>query len=269
MADTLPPRNLPPEAEAWGRKIEELLRDAGTGAARARQIASNLTRTQVGASVVASQQQEAIVEQAAQVAEQKEQLAAVLPIVAPSIPPGVPTAPLMETLLGVVSIGWDGQFVELTTASRGMFRVIAEVSLVEPTLEPDPGPVDPGELQAPWEDPTPWQVTGQPLLDAGSVSIPVEVGQPVWARLYAINPDGTASKRSAISTIVAEGVVVGQIADGAVIADSIAAEAITIEKLANGAVTSEKIAAGAVGQAEIADFALTAKKFNTGRHMLY
>lgn len=258
MVTSFPRANLDPASDEWRRHVEKLIREALGGASKARREVRAYGSGQAGVFQSVASQAAVIAEQQATVEQHTAELA-------PSEAPGVPTVPQLSTSLGAVVVAWDGLLIgeegEAVPPSVGFKSVYAEILASVSTVE-DP---ELGEIVV-----ETWEPVGQPLSARGGISLPdLEVGSEVTIRLVAKNRAGAISSPSNTQTITVEGVVAGQITEGAVIADNIAANAVGTTQLVHGAVTREILAAQAVGPNEIADFAITARKFNTSAHILY
>ncbi|MEV4749083.1 fibronectin type III domain-containing protein [Streptosporangium sp. NPDC049248] len=174
--------------------------------------------------------------------------------------PPVPTAPTLETRLGVIHVKWDGLGVGATAMPSDFHRV--RVWMQDPL---DPGESEVGYLQA-----------------AGSIVVidqPYGADREFW--LTSVDHAGNESAASATATIAAAALVdtdvIGEIIDGEHIIDGtiIASDKVTASTitgaliqalqidtghLAANAVTANKIAAGAITAAKIDAHAVTAAK---------
>ncbi|MFD8384248.1 hypothetical protein ACFV2X_37990 [Streptomyces sp. NPDC059679] len=151
-------------------------------------------------------------------------------------PPPAPSAPIVASVLGGVTVSWDGQFADGEVIPLDWARVEVHASA---TSGFDPLPAT---LQTTIE-------TAQ----GATVVVPTDV--PVYVRLLARNTSGAASPSS---------VEVGPYGPAPVVASDILDGIVTEVKLANDAVTAAKIAAAAVGTTEIADDAVTTPKIIAG-----
>lgn len=146
-------------------------------------------------------------------------------------PPPAPTDPIVTSVLGGVTVSWDGQFAGGATAPLDWQRVEVHASTTNgftPALE---------TLRQTIESPQ------------GSTVV-VVTDDPVYVRLLARSTSGTASALSA---------QVGPLGPTPVVADDILDGIVTETKLAAGAVTEAKIAANAVGTVALQDSAVLAE----------
>ncbi|MCX4911794.1 hypothetical protein, partial [Streptomyces sp. NBC_00878] len=134
-------------------------------------------------------------------------------------PPPQPSAPIVASVLGGVSVGWDGLFAGGAVIPMDWQRVEVHASI---TAVYDPIPAT---LQSTIE-------TAQ----GATVVIPCDT--PVYVRLVARSASGTASPASA---------TVGPFGPTPVVADDIVDGIVTTLKLADEAVTAAKVAVGAIG----------------------
>lgn len=151
-------------------------------------------------------------------------------------PPPAPSAPIVASVLGGVTVSWDGLFAAGAVIPLDWSRVEVHASAT------------------PGFDPLP--VTLQTTIETAqgaTVVVPTDV--PVYVRLLARNTSGAASPSSA---------EVGPYGPAPVVASDILDGIVTEVKLANDAVTAAKIAAAAVGTTEIADDAITTPKIIAG-----
>lgn len=151
-------------------------------------------------------------------------------------PPPAPSAPLVVSVLGGVSVTWDGQFADSQVVPLDWSRVEIHTSTSSGFT-----PV-PATLMSTIETP-----------QGATVIVPTD--DPVYVRLLARSTSGTPS------TATAE---VGPHGPADVVADDIIDGIVTTTKLAADAVTAAKIAANAVGNTEIADDAVTTAKVIAG-----
>ncbi|MFE1949933.1 hypothetical protein ACFW9D_05625 [Streptomyces sp. NPDC059524] len=133
-------------------------------------------------------------------------------------PPPQPSAPVVASVLGGVSAGWDGQFDGGQVLPMDWARTEVHASL------------------APGFTPLP-ETLRDTIETAQGATIVVPTDDPVYVRLVARNTSGTASTPSAI---------VGPVGPSPVVANDILDGIVTTVKLAEDAVTEAKIAAGAV-----------------------
>jgi hypothetical protein len=260
MVTSFPRANLDPASDEWRRAVEKLIREALGGASKARREVRAYGSGQAGVVNALAQRDAEMSQLRARVDGHEEE-------VAPVEPPLIPTAPTLTTSLGSVVAAWDGNLLRfeeigepptLEAPARGFRGVRAELLTGSTEIEGSGGLVD-----------ETWTPVGQPISGRGGIAITdLPVGSVATVRLVAFNLAGDSGP-SERAEIVVEGVVAGQITEGAVIADNIAANAVGTTQLVHGAVTREILAAQAVGPNEIADFAITARKFNTSAHILY
>lgn len=207
-------------------------------------------------------------------------------------PPPTPSAPILGSVLGGITVSWNGGFADGTVPPLDWQRTEVHASTIDgftPALE---------TLKTTFETP-----------QGGTVVVPCE--EPVYVLLVARNTSGTASPPTVqagplgpapvVATDILDGIVttlkladdavttaklaagavdtvaladnavldtkladnavkVGKIADNAVTGPAIASDAVTAGKIAADAVTAREIAAGSVTAAEIAAGAVTAEK---------
>lgn len=221
MTDVAPKRNLPDAAEAWGRYVDEKLTLVLQALSGANETAGNALRASGGA-------MNAIVAMTEVSTEHAEQIQKLREVLEPEQIPSPPTEPELSSVLGTVSIRWDGKFVK--SGGAGFKEVFAQMSISRPSTRPA------GTTEAEWVDPTPWVRVGQGLAEAGAVVIPVETGVNIWVRLVATNYSGGLSTPSPVGNIRSVGLVVGtEIAPNVIVQEHIAAKAVTGEKIAAGA----------------------------------
>lgn len=134
-------------------------------------------------------------------------------------PPPQPSAPIVASVLGGVSVGWDGLFAGGAVIPMDWQRIEVHASI---TAVYDPIAAT---LQSTIE-------TAQ----GATVVIPCDT--PVYVRLVARSASGTASPAS---------VTVGPFGPTPVVADDILDGIVTTLKLADEAVTAAKVAVGAIG----------------------
>jgi hypothetical protein len=147
-------------------------------------------------------------------------------------PPPQPSDPIVASVLGGVTVSWDGLFAGGAVLPLDWARVEVHASLAA-VYEPVPATLQ-GTIE-----------TAQ----GATVVVPCDAG--VYVRLVARNTSGTASTPSG---------TVGPFGPTIVVADEIADGIVTEVKLANDAVIAAKIAAGAVGTTELADAAVHAQQ---------
>ncbi|MFF7527374.1 hypothetical protein [Streptomyces pseudovenezuelae] len=143
-------------------------------------------------------------------------------IVNGSAPPQ-PSAPIVASVLGGVTVSWDGAFADGSALPLDWARVEVHASITA-VYEPMPATLQ-GTIET-----------------AQGATVVVPCDTPVYVRLVARNTSGTASTASTI---------IGPTGPTPVVADDIIDGIVTTLKLADDAVTQAKIAAGAVGSTEI------------------
>ncbi|MFK8851264.1 hypothetical protein [Streptomyces sp. Ac-502] len=151
-------------------------------------------------------------------------------------PPPAPSAPVVASVLGGVTVSWDGAFADGAVIPLDWSRVEVHASTsagFTPTA---------GTLQSTIET-------------AQGATVVVVTDDPVYLRLLARNTSGAASPSSAEA---------GPYGPAPVVATDILDGVVTEVKLANDAVTAAKIAAAAVGTTEISDDAVTTQKIVAG-----
>ncbi|MFH9425977.1 hypothetical protein [Streptomyces sp. NPDC017529] len=151
-------------------------------------------------------------------------------------PPPAPSAPVVASVLGGVTVSWDGGFADGAVIPLDWSRIEVHASTsagFEPTA---------ATLQSTIET-------------AQGATVVVVTDDPVYVRLLARNTSGAASPSSAEA---------GPYGPAPVVATDILDGIVTEVKLANDAVTAAKIAAAAVGTTEISDDAVTTAKIVAG-----
>ncbi|MGY0065115.1 hypothetical protein ACWY4P_54005 (plasmid) [Streptomyces sp. LZ34] len=177
-------------------------------------------------------------------------------------PPPAPSAPIVASVLGGVTVSWDGTFAAGATIPLDWSRIEVHASAT-PSFDPLPS-----TLQSTIE-------TAQ----GATVVVPTNV--PIYVRLLARNTSGAPSPSSTevgptgpapvVASDILDGIVTttkladdavtaAKVATAAIDADALAAAAVTAAKLAADAVTSAAIADGAIGSTEISDGAITTPK---------
>ncbi|MFI0822317.1 hypothetical protein ACH4TX_41910 [Streptomyces sp. NPDC021098] len=177
-------------------------------------------------------------------------------------PPPAPSTPIVASVLGGVTVSWDGQLADGATIPLDWSRIEVHASTT-PVFDPLPSTLQ-GTIE-----------TAQ----GATVVVPTNV--PVYVRLLARNTSGAASPSSTevgpygpapvVADALLDGIVTttkladdavtaAKVATGAIDADALAAAAVTAAKLAADAVTSAAIADGAIGSTEISDGAITTPK---------
>ncbi|PBC72237.1 MULTISPECIES: hypothetical protein [unclassified Streptomyces] len=151
-------------------------------------------------------------------------------------PPPAPSAPIAVSVLGGVTVSWDGQFVDGAVIPLDWARIEVHAS------------TSPGF--------TPTAATLQSTIEtAQGATVVVVTDDPVYVQLLARNTSGAASTPSA---------EVGPFGPTPVVASDVLDGIITTVKLADDAVTAAKVAAGAIGTTEITDNAVTTQKIVAG-----
>jgi hypothetical protein len=146
-------------------------------------------------------------------------------------PPPTPAAPILGSVLGGITVSWNGQFADGSVIPLDWQRVEVHASTTigfTPTLE---------TLRTTFETP-----------QGGTVVVPCE--EPVYVLLVARNTSGTASEPT---------VQAGPLGPAPVVATDIVDGIVTTVKLAEGAVTEAKIAADAVGSVALQESAVLAE----------
>jgi hypothetical protein len=177
-------------------------------------------------------------------------------------PPPQPSDPIVASVLGGVTVSWDGLFAGGTVIPMDWQRVEVHASIT-PVYTPVPATL----------------VTT--IETAQGATVVHSCDTPVYVRLLARNTSGAASPPSVTvgpfgpTPVVADDILDGivttlKLADDAVTSAKVAAGAIDTDALANAAVTAAiiaadavtnaAIAAGAVGNTEISDGAITTPK---------
>lgn len=151
-------------------------------------------------------------------------------------PPPQPTTPIVASVLGGVTVSWDGAFTDGSAVPLDFARLEVHASTSD-GFTPDAG-----TLKATIETPQ------------GSTAV-VITDDPVYVRLMARSTSGTASTPSAQA---------GPAGPTEVVASDVLDGIITTVKLADDAVTQAKVATGAIGTTEITDDAVTTAKIVAG-----
>lgn len=151
-------------------------------------------------------------------------------------PPPAPSAPIVGSVLGGVTVSWDGQFAGGAVIPLDWARVEVHASTTSGF--------------------TPTAATLQSTIETAQGATAVVVtDDPVYVQLLARNTSGAASPPSA---------EVGPYGPTPVVASDVLDGIVTTIKLADDAVTQAKIAAAAVGTTEISDDAVTTQKIVAG-----
>jgi hypothetical protein len=167
-------------------------------------------------------------------------------------PPPQPTAPIVASVLGGVTVSWDGAFTAGATLPLDWQRVEVHASTsssYEPTA-----------------------ATLQDTIEtAQGATVVIPCDSPVYVRLVARNTSGTPGTASdtvgpfgpapVVASDILDGIVTElKLANNAVTEAKIAADAVTDTKIIAGAILASKIAAGAVVTDKLAAEAVTAAK---------
>jgi hypothetical protein len=181
-------------------------------------------------------------------------------------PPPQPSDPIVASVLGGVTVSWDGRFAGSAVIPLDWARVEVHAAIT-PVYSPSAATLQ-GTIE-----------TAQ----GATVVVPCDAG--VYVRLVARNTSGTASTPSGTvvplgpMAVVADDILDGivttakladdavtaaKVATGAIDTDALAAAAVTAAAIAADAVTSTAIAAGAVGSTELTASAVTAAKIAAG-----
>ncbi|MFF9787207.1 hypothetical protein [Streptomyces nigrescens] len=151
-------------------------------------------------------------------------------------PPPAPSAPMVASVLGGVTVSWDGAFAAGSVIPLDWARIEVHTSTSSGF--------------------TPTAVTLQSTIEtAQGATVVVVTDDPVYVQLLARNTSGAASPPSAEA---------GPFGPTPVVASDVLDGIVTEAKLANDAVTAAKIAADAVGTTEISDDAVTTQKIVAG-----
>ncbi|MFD5848292.1 autotransporter outer membrane beta-barrel domain-containing protein [Streptomyces chartreusis] len=151
-------------------------------------------------------------------------------------PPPQPSAPIVASVLGGVTVSWNGLFADGSTLPLDWARVEVHASILAVY------------------DPIPATLQGT-IETAQGATVVVPCDTDVYVRLVARNTSGAASTASD---------TVGPFGPAAVVADDILDGIVTTVKLADDAVTQAKVAVGAIGSTEISDNAVTTPKIVAG-----
>lgn len=146
--------------------------------------------------------------------------------------PPQPSVPVVTSVLGGITVTWDGLFVGGAILPLDWQRVEVHASATT-GFTPDASTLQ-GTIETPQ-----------------GATVVVVTDDPVYVRLMSRNTSGTASAPST---------QVGPLGPTPVVADDILDGIVTEVKLANNAVTEAKIAAGAVGTVALQDGAVLADK---------
>ncbi|WP_416520015.1 hypothetical protein [Streptomyces achromogenes] len=146
--------------------------------------------------------------------------------------PPQPSAPIVASVLGGVTVSWDGRTVNGSVLPLDWARVEVHASILASY------------------DPVPATLQGT-IETAQGATVVVPCDSPVYVRLVARNTSGAASTPSD---------TVGPLGPAPVVADDILDGIVTTLKLADDAVTAAKLAAGAVDTTALQDGAVLAAK---------
>ncbi|MFJ5294540.1 hypothetical protein [Streptomyces sp. NPDC088348] len=181
-------------------------------------------------------------------------------------PPPQPSPPIAASVLGGVTVSWDGRFDGGAVIPMDWARIEVHASTTS-GFAPDAS-----TLQSTIET-------------AQGATVVVPTDDPVYVLLLARNTSGAASTPTAQAgplgptPVVASGLLDGivttvkladdavtaaKVAVGAIDEDALAAAAVTAGKIGADAVTAAAIATGAVGATEISDGAITTPKLTAG-----
>ncbi|MGW5529377.1 hypothetical protein ACWESE_20750, partial [Streptomyces xanthochromogenes] len=177
-------------------------------------------------------------------------------------PPPAPSAPIVASVLGGITVSWDGAFADGAVIPLDWSRIEVHAS--------------------PLTGFTPMAATLQSTIEtAQGATVVVPTSGPLYVRLLARNTSGTASAPTAqvgplgptpvVASDVLDGIITtvkladdavttAKVATGAIDSTALAAAAVTAGKIAADAVTSTEIASGAVTNTEIADGAISTPK---------
>ncbi|MFG2532821.1 hypothetical protein [Streptomyces sp. NPDC048516] len=151
-------------------------------------------------------------------------------------PPPAPSTPVVASVLGGVTVSWDGQFADAAVIPLDWARIEVHASTSSGF--------------------TATAATLQSTIEtAQGATVVVVTDDPVYVQLLARNTSGAASTPSTEA---------GPYGPTPVVASDILDGIVTEAKLAADAVTAAKIAAGAVGTTEITDDAVTTQKIVAG-----
>jgi hypothetical protein len=181
-------------------------------------------------------------------------------------PPPQPSDPIVASVLGGVTVSWDGTFAGSAVIPLDWARVEVHAAIT-PVYSPSAATLQ-GTIET-----------------AQGATVVVPCDTPVYVRLVARNTSGTASTPSGTvgplgpMAVVADDILDGivtttkladdavtaaKVATGAIDVDALATAAVTAAAIAADAVTSAAIANGAVGSTEITASAVTAAKIAAG-----
>lgn len=147
-------------------------------------------------------------------------------------PPPQPSPPIVASVLGGVTVSWDGTFTDGSVLPLDWARVEVHAS---PLASYTPGPA----------------TLRDTVETAQGATIVVPCNAPVYVQLVARNTSGNPSPAST---------TVGPLGPTTVVADDVRDGIITTVKLADDAVTQAKVAVAAIDSTALADAAVTAQK---------
>jgi hypothetical protein len=151
-------------------------------------------------------------------------------------PPPAPSAPVVVSVLGGVTVSWDGTFASGAVMPLDWARVEVHAS--------------------PLAVYTPTAATLKATVEtAQGCTVVIATPDPVYVQLVARSTSGTPSDPST---------TVGPVGPTAVVASDVLDGIVTTVKLADDAVTQAKVAVGAIGTTEISDNAITTPKIVAG-----
>lgn len=146
--------------------------------------------------------------------------------------PAQPSPPIVASVLGGVTVSWDGTFADGSVLPLDWARVEVHASILA-SYEPVPATLQ-GTIET-----------------AQGATVVVPCDSPVYVRLVARNTSGSASTAST---------TIGPYGPTPVVADDVVDGIVTTLKLADDAVTQAKIAVAAVGSTELQAGAVLATK---------
>jgi hypothetical protein len=157
-------------------------------------------------------------------------------------PPPQPSSPIVTSVLGGVTVSWDGTFADGSVVPLDWARVEVHASITA-GFEPVPATLQ-GTIET-----------------AQGSTVVVLCDTPVYVRLMARNTSGTASVPSGtVGPLGPIPVVADDIQDGIVTTLKLADDAVTQAKVAVDAIGSAQLEAGAVLEAKLAANAVTTGK---------
>ena len=181
-------------------------------------------------------------------------------------PPPQPSDPIVASVLGGVTVSWNGTFADGAVIPLDWSRVEVHAAIT-PVYSPSAATLQ-GTIET-----------------AQGATVVVPCDTPVYVRMVARNTSGAASTPSGTVgplgpiAVVADDIIDGivttakladdavtaaKVATGAIDTDALAAAAVTAAAIAADAVTNAAIAAGAVGSTELTAAAVTSAKIAAG-----